>query len=344
MTNADTDGSYERKIQLTGGTTLTVSLPKAWARAHDIDAGDHVLLHPRGDRLLVRRSTDEDAGRTVTVAAHRYDPRRLRRIVIAAYVAGATEIRIEGRPDRDVRSAIRAAAGGLVGVEVASETDAAVIVRTMLDVEDLSPVQTLAQMESMTLTAHTEATDAALAADGEAGRRIVGQDDTIDRLFGLIAREFHRSLIDVTGDRTDEAIAAFDAYTIARQLERIGDHAEKIGGVADRIDEQPPDDVAAELRTLATDARGVVRDALSATVSDRDPDTLCSVLADGEAVVEAASELDRTLYDRDLADGYALATLLDSLTRTAEYGRNIAEAGLHASLRGTVPETLAETV
>ena len=343
MTNADTDGSYERKIQLTGGTTLTVSLPKAWARAHDIDAGDHVQLYPRGDRILVQRTADKDTGRTVTVAAQQYDPPRLRRIVIAAYVAGATAIRIEGRPDRDVRSAIRSAVDGLVGVEVASETESAVIVRTMLDIADLSPLQTLAQMESVTLAAQREATDAVLAADGEAGRRISGQDETIDRLFGLIAREFHRSLVDVTGDRTDEGIAAFDAYTIARQLERVGDHAEKIGRVADRIGQQPPDDVADEVRTLAADARHVVRDALSATVSDRDPDTLCAVLADGEAVVEAAAELDRALYERDVADGYALATVLDSVTRTAEYGQNIAEAGLHASLRGTVPEPFAKT-
>lgn len=37
--------------------------------------------------------------------------------------------------------------------------------------------------------------------------------------------------------------------------------------------------------------------------------------------------------NRELADGYALTTVLDSITRTAEYGVNIAEAGLQATLR-----------
>lgn len=338
----DTDGPYERKIQLTGGTTLTVSLPKAWARAQGLDAGDHVRLHPRGNRLLVTQSDDDETERTVTVSAHRYDPSRLGRIVTAAYVAGARTIRIEGRPNRATRELVRSAVAGLVGVEVASETETAVVVRTMLDVEDLSPAQTLAQMESVTLSAHEAAVEAALAGDGESGHRIANQDDTIDRLFGLVAREFHRSLVDVTGDGAGDGLTTFDGYTVARQLERIGDHAEKIGRAADRIDEEPPPAVASDLDELAVDARRVVRDAVSGTLTGRDPDTLCSVLADGEAVVEAAAGIDRDLYDRDLSDGYALATVVDSLTRTAEYGRNIAEAGLRASLRGSPSERLAE--
>jgi len=216
----DTDGPYERKIQLTGGTTLTVSLPKAWARAQGLDAGDHVRLHPRGNRLLVTQSDDDETERTVTVSAHRYDPSRLGRIVTAAYVAGARTIRIEGRPNRATRELVRSAVAGLVGVEVASETETAVVVRTMLDVEDLSPAQTLAQMESVTLSAHEAAVEAALAGDGESGHRIANQDDTIDRLFGLVAREFHRSLVDVTGDGAGDGLTTFDGYTVARQLER----------------------------------------------------------------------------------------------------------------------------
>ncbi|MES3162251.1 MAG: PhoU domain-containing protein [Halorubrum sp.] len=337
------DRLYERKVQLTGGTTYTVSLPKSWARTHGLAVGDHVHLHPRGDRLLVTKAAAREGDRTVAVPAGRYDPPRLARIVTAAYVAGVTAIRITERPDSSDRAAVRDAVAGLVGVEIAEETDTAVVVRTMLDVEDLSPIQTLAQLESVTLAAHGAAVKAVLTADGEAGRRVAADDDAIDRLFGLVAREFHRSLVDVTGDAVGDGLTTFDAYTVARQLERVGDHAAKIGRVADRIDTAPPAAVGDDLDAIAADARGVVRDALSATLNDRDPDRLCSILADGEAVVEAAKELDRELYARDLADGYALATVLDSLIRTAEYGRNIAEAGLRASLRTSIPDPLVES-
>jgi len=331
----DPDGAYERKIQLTGGTTYTVSLPKPWAKAQGIDVGDRVRLYPRGDRLLVAPSDAASVGEAVTVSAAQYTPEQIRQIVVAAYVAGATTVRIEGHPGRPAREAVRDAATGLVGVEVATESDSEVVVRTMLDVADLSPAQTLAQLENVTLSIHEAAVDAALSADSEAGRRVAARDDSVDRLFGLVAREFQRSLVDVTGDRAGDGLTTFDHYTVARQLERIGDHAEKIARVAERIESEPSADLAAELAELAADARAVVQSALSETLNGRDPGALSEVLADGAAVVDATTALDRTLYDRELADGYALATLLDSITRTAEYGRNIAEAGLRASLRNT---------
>jgi len=240
-----------------------------------------------------------------------------------------------------VGEAVRDAAASLVGVEMTTESDSEIVVRTMLDVADLSPAQTLAQLENVTLSVHEAAVDAALSADGEAGRRVAARDDSVDRLFGLVAREFQRSLVDVTGDRVGDGLTTFDHYTVARQLERIGDHAEKIAGVAERIESEPPADLADELAELGADARSVVQKALSETQNGRDPEALSEILSGGATVVDAATALDRDLYDRDLADGYALATLLDSITRTTEYGRNIAEAGLRASLRNAGAEPIA---
>ena len=338
---SDPDGSYERKIQLTGGTTYTVSLPKPWAKERGIDVGDYVRIHPRGDRLLVAPSDAGTTGETVTVSAAQYGPEAIRRIVVAAYVTGATTVRIEGSPDRAVREAVCDAVGTLVGVEVVTETEGTIVVQTMLDVADLSPAQTLAQLENVTLSIHEEAVDAALSADGEAGRRTAARDDSVDRLFGLVAREFQRSLVDVTGDRSGDGLTTFDHYTVARQLERIGDHAEKIARVAERIEGEPPADLVADLDGLATDAREIVGSAFFETMHGRDPRALSDVLADGAAVVDAATTLDRTLYDRELADGYALATVLDSIVRTAEYGQNVADAGLRASLRNADAEPIA---
>lgn len=337
----DADDPHVRKIQLTGGTTYTVSLPKGWANEQSLDIGDRVRLYPRGDRLLVTEMGGDADGRTVTASAARYEPAELARIVAAAYVAGAETVRIEDSPGREVRAAVRDAVAGLVGVEISEETDREVVARTMLDADDLSPTRTLTQMESMTLTMHEDALDAALAGDAAAGERIADRDDTVDRLFGLVAREFQRSLVDVSVDVADDRLTTFDYYTAARQLERVADHAGKIAGTAAQIDGEPPSDVADDLDRLAGDARDLVHRALAATVEDPRPETLGNVLADADAVVADAEALDRTLYERDLADGYALATVLDSITRTAEYAVNVAEAGLRASLRDGDPDRLA---
>ena len=336
---SDRHDTYDRKVQLTGGTTYTVSLPKTWAKERSLEPGDRVRLHPRGGRLLLTRPAAESGRETVSVSAARHDPAGIRRVVAGAYVAGADVVRVEGSPDRDARAAVRDAVGGLVGIEVAEETRAGMVARTMLDIDDLPPERTLARMEDRTLTMHEEAVTAALAGDGAAGRRVSEQDDAVDRLFRLLAREFQRSLGGVSGDANGN-LTAFDHYAVARQLERIADHAEKIATAADTVETPPPDPIAADLDRLAADARAVVERAFSEVLAECDPRTLGGIVADADAVIEGTERVDRELYDRGLADGYVLATVLDSVTRTVEYGINIADAGLRAALRsdGTTVE------
>jgi len=61
-----------RKVQLSGGTTYTVSLPKKWAQEHGIGSGSVLALHPSGDgSLLVEATTDRsciDQGVTVDIS------------------------------------------------------------------------------------------------------------------------------------------------------------------------------------------------------------------------------------------------------------------------------------
>ncbi|GAA0517093.1 Phosphate uptake regulator [Halorubrum aquaticum] len=323
---------YERKVQLTGGTTYTVSLPKGWANERSLDTGDTLHLYPKGGRLLLARPEAEGGRRTVSVSATRYDPAGIERLVAAAYVAGADVVRVGGSPNRAERAAVRDAVAGLVGIEIAEETAEAVVARTMLDVADLPPARTLERMADRTLTMHEEAVAAVLAGDGETGRRVRGQDDDVDRLFGLLSREFQRSLVEVPAD-AEGGLIPFDHYAVARQLERVADHAEKIAEAADAIEEPPSDRVVADLDRLATDARTVVERAFSEAIGECDPRTLGAVVADADDLIEETRRVDRELYERELADGYVLATVLDSITRTVEYGVNVAEVGLRAALR-----------
>ncbi len=336
-----TDGPYDRKVQLTGGTTYTVSLPKDWATEQSVDIGDRVRLYDRGDRLLVTQPDADADRRTVSIPAASRSPEAVARTLTAAYLTGAERVRVEGAPDRDTRAAVEAAVGGLVGIEIAEESEATIVARSMLDVGDLSPKQTVTQMVNMALRMHEDALTAALDGDGDAGDRVRDRDDTVDRLFGLIAREFQRSLVDARVDGAAGELTTFDYYTTARQVERVADHAVRMGEAAEPI-ESPPPELAAELRRVGADARRVVDRAVSETLNGGGPDVLGDVLIEGSDVVAETDRLDRSLHDRTLDDGYALATVLDAITRTAEYGINVAEAGLQAAIRDSRTEAVSE--
>ncbi|WP_418284218.1 PhoU domain-containing protein [Halorubrum sp. DTA46] len=342
MTNID--GPYDRKMQLTGGATYTISLPKAWADEHELDVGSRLRIHPRGERLLVTQPDARDADVTV-ISADLDETTAISRAITAAYVAGVETIRIvdidaaNGETERMTRAAVRSAVDSLVGLQLTEETDETAVARAMLDADDLSAARTVAQMKRIALDMHADAMRAALTGDEDAGQVIAARDDTIDRLFGLVSREFHRSLGDVAG--REDGLTRFEYYTIARQLERTGDHAENVAEAAALIDSPPSDALATRIEDLAAEARDVVGDAVDEMLAGYDPDRLNAVIADGTAVAELAATLDRDLYEQNPTSGYALATVLDSVSRTAEYGVNVAEIGLRAAHRptGTDPES-----
>jgi phosphate uptake regulator len=321
----------ERKVQVTGGSTYTVSLPKDWARDQGVESGSTVRLYSRDDRLLVSR---EDGGdrRSVVIEAEGREPEDLARSVESAYIAGCEEVRVEGMLDNDQRRGIRDAVTGLVGIEVHEEDESSIVARTMLDVGDLSPEQTLVQMQLTALSMHEDALNAVLEGNAQKGRRVARQDDDVDRLFGLICREFQRSLVNVDVPMEDGDLTKFEYYTAARQLERIADHAEKVAEVAERADSTPPDEVAERFDALGERSRDLVTRSVEGLLEVEDAD-LGGIIVDAENFVEDAEALDRELYEREAEDGYLFGTVLDSLVRTSEYGVNVAEAGLQVEMR-----------
>ncbi len=333
---ADND-PIERKVQLTGGSTYTVSLPKDWAATQGIESGSTVRLYSRGRQLVLSDGTTEDGRRRSRIEAPGRTPEELARNVAAAYVAGAEEIEIVGGPNTDHRRAIRDAVTGLVGIEIHEETTETIVARTMLDIADLSAEQTLVQMELTALSMQEDALDALETGSPEDARRVIRQDDDVDRLFRLICREFHRSLVDISVSRDLGPLTTFDYYTAARQIERVADHAEKIASVADRGTTPPPDDIGEELLALGDASRAIVQSAVSGLL-EGESESLDTAIADADRVVGHADDLDQRIHDAHLEDGYHLGTVVDSLRRTAEYGANLAEAGLQATIRGRSEE------
>jgi phosphate uptake regulator len=330
----------ERKVQLTGGSTYTVSLPKEWAGDQGIEPGCHVNLYSQDDQLVVTHSQagPQQTDHSTQLSAAGRDPATLSLAVASAYVAGCDTIRVTDIESHEQRRAVSRAIRGLVGLEVMTEDDETLRAQTMLDVEDLSPEQTLAQLERTALEMHEQAIEAVITADGTAGTEIANQDDDVDRLFALLSRGFQQSLATPAVTMGTEALGPFEYYMAARQLERIADHSEKIATIAGRLEEAPPDAVATTLRGLGDDSRAVVRQSLAALVERPGPDTaaLDVVIAESETVLAAIADFDESLYHRDdVTDGYLLGLVVDSITRSTEYGVNIAEAGLQARHRNT---------
>ena len=325
--------TVERKVQLTGGSTYTVSLPKEWADSQGIKPGTTVRLHVDDETAVMTTLDNEEAGTgEITLDATGQDPAALARSVAAGYMAGCETVHVENLRNTTTRRAVTRSIRRLVGFEVMTAQQSELTARAMLDVADLSPAQTLTQVQRTALDMHAEAFEALVEANGTLGEQVAGQDDTVDRLFALLSRRFQQSLVAPTvtsgGHRS-----AFEYYIAARQLERVADHAQKVAALTGRIGQPPPADIAESFVSLGSRSRELVSNAIGGLLEPDNDTALDGVVGEAERLREDLAAFDEQLYDRSLADGYLLGLAVDSLVRTTEYGVNIAEAGLRAGYR-----------
>lgn len=322
-----------RKVQVTGGSTFTVSIPKDWAREHDVSAGDEVGFHPDSGSLLLTpvREDETDEG---TFDITGLDGDLLMRSVYTMYVSGFDVIVLESdRITSEQRRVIRRATQGLVGLEVIEETANRVVIQDLLDSSELNIHNAVRRMRLIALSMLEDAIEALRTDDEDLAQDVIERDDDVDRLWFVVSRIFRGTL------RSPQAAqeiglsreVCFDYHSSARQLERVADHAAKICRVTLELEREVPDAVVEALDELHADAADIIDTAMNALFSD-DSDEATRLGNEARAAIPEIDEHARTIDDllRDLEPPQAqhLGLIVDSLSRSADYGGNIAETAL----------------
>lgn len=324
-----------RKAQLTGGSTFTVSLPKDWATEIELETGDTLNLFPRGSTLIIQPANGSGDLWDATVSVDNFSEANVRRTVQALYTAGFNQFTLSAKTGlSDHRRAISAAARKLIGLEILESTATQVTLQSLLDSTTVSVGQSTIQLERVALTMHEDAITAILEGDDSLVDHVIERDDQVDRLHGMVSRHFQRSLVNLreTEELDLDQSEIYDYQTTARQLERVGDHAEKLAEVARRF-EHPPTTFSDEIQTMARRSRDIVEQATSTIIRDTDIDIAYEVLDTRDELTADLETIERDLHDQDIPESHLIALTFDSISRTAEYGGNIAETALQTAAR-----------
>lgn len=322
-----------RKVQLTGGSTYTVSLPKDWARGHEISAGDEVVFHPDDGSLLVTPASGPEQTRGELDVSEQEGP-DLTRAVMTMYVSGFDVIELTGDPISPTqRRVIREATQGLVGLEVLEETADTVVIQDLLDSAELSVHSAVERMHLISRSMLEDAMNALRDHDLDLAKEVIARDDDVDRLWNVVSRIFRGTLRSPTMAREIGLSRenCFDYHSTARQLERVADHAAKISQVTLELDASIPDQVLESLDALLADALEVIDtalDALFAEDSERATDLANAARDQVAGIDDHTRVIDDQLRDLDPDRTRHLGLIVDSLSRSADYGGNIAETAL----------------
>ncbi|MFB6183073.1 MAG: PhoU domain-containing protein [Haloarculaceae archaeon] len=322
-----------RKVQVTGGSTYTVSLPKDWATENDVGAGSVVELHSENDLLFLQPHA-EDGRLEGDLDVSGLEGDELTRAVMTMYVSGFEVITLEtARLSAQQRRTIREASQRLVGLEVIEETGDHVVLRDLLDSSELSVHNAITRMRLVALTMLEDAVTALVDNDDALAQDVKERDDDVDRLWYMVSRVF-RTVLRNPATATDIGFAretVFDYHSGARQLERIADHASKIADIALDVDDVGADvsERLVALQQAAVEAPETAMDALLEEDSEEAVRLATEAREQVEEIDDRMRAVDDAIHDlNDAPRAQSFGLVVDSLSRTADYGANIAESAL----------------
>jgi len=321
-----------RKVQLTGSSTFTISLPKEWAVENGIEPGMTLSLCPDAGSLEVCAEAGTDV--ETTVEASGLGASELRRTIFALYAAGFETITVLFDDDstREQRRAVSETATRLAGVELLGAGQNEVRLRNLLDGEQLSLDRTLLQLQYDVLSMQ-QATVGGLTVSGEDQLRHVRDDASFRRRYGVLSRHAERGLVD-PAMRSSLGLTRrtlLDYLTAGRELRGVADATLSLAAAARDIAVPPAwgDEVA----ELSHTARQLVEDALAALVEPGDAATGQGVARDVSTLRADVDDFSRRVYDRDLDEPRALARSIETLGRTADCADSIGRRAVQLAHR-----------
>jgi phosphate uptake regulator len=220
-----------RRVQLTGGSSYILTLPKEWINLLKIKKNTPLGIHMQSDGtlLITPKMMQEQLQRIIEFDTTQTPEQMfLLRRLIGAYIAGYTIIKITSttRISETVHNVVRMFTQTAIGQEVVEETDTSITLKDLLNPIEMPFDRTIKRMHIIVKGMYEDTIRAFETKDKHLTEDVIQRDTDIDRLHWLVARQYniilrHVSLAEKMNITNGTASTCF---LISRIIERIGDH------------------------------------------------------------------------------------------------------------------------
>jgi len=343
-------GEELRKVQVTGGSTFIISLPKPWVEQMGLRRGSVVRITQKDDLTLCMTPEGVEPSETqkrVIIAPSPDDTSEsIVRRMVSAYLMGyniiqikSTQNRLDGGQRFSVKSFTRKK---LVGTEILSDLPNELTLQVLLSYAELSVKDALRRMSVIAASMHRDAIVALSMDDLNLAREIVAMDDEVDRFNLYIIRLLNVAVINSyilkeSGLRSPRECLGYRLIT--KSVERMADHAVNIAHNRLELTLSTVDaEIFNELKKLSEFALGIFEKAMDAVFSEnyQEADDILNRAQQTRAM--EASILHLIFKHAPPEEVPALRLIVESIMRTAEYGADIAETVLNMTVRDAIYE------
>ncbi len=321
-----------RRVQMTGGSSYIITLPKEWVKTVNISKNDPIglLQQPDGTLLVTPKMDKDHIKKNITFKVeNNINHDFLFRKLIGAYIAGYNAITVETKPriQPKTRSTIRRFIQTTIGQEVVEETDVSITVHDLLNPSEMPFHRTVKRMHIIvkgmyedTLTALKEH-DKALAED------VIRRDSEIDRLHWLVARQ-HRIIqqnVNFVEKMGITVGTATTSYLISRILERIGDHVNRIAFYVTQLIDSELDEEIIKKIEFASDQSLILLNKSVGAFTKKELKEANETIDLSDKLEVMCEEIDKLVLKQDAPVAIALGYIVESIRRIGEYAEDISE-------------------
>ena len=220
-----------RKVQLTGGVTYTLSLPKPWIEQMDLSPRDSIRVdwRPSGALRLTPLEMLANQEKIITIKAGDIPEESIHDHLMGAYLSGADSIRIihSKTGNRLLRKQIRRFLRNTRGFETMDESDGRIELKCLISAAEMPLNASINRMYSQLTSLTKDIVSMASGQEEDLLGDIDEREAEVDALLYLVNRQLSVALDShlVASALKLTRNQAVEYSNLARSLERMMDHA-----------------------------------------------------------------------------------------------------------------------
>lgn len=328
-----------RRVQVTGGSSFVITLPKNWADSMNLKKNDPVMVIPQpggGLLLTVGNAPEQDNGYPTVINADAVTgPEALYRELIGAYIAGHDQIILtSSQPLRgEPLEAISKFTQTSIGMEIVEEDECRIVMKDLMDQTEVLPKKNVRREY---LLVKRMISDVFQSAEDKNTSRLTSMDvrDTeVDRIHWLVQRQssIHQMDIGLSSRMGLDLRSVTGCVAVSKTLERMGDHAVLMSRNLIKLDQERETSVVdSALSQIGMEIIDLVDGSMQAWLDS-------DIEKAEEYVVLSKSEATRisnlfNIAETTIAATSATSLIAGSARRIAEYCGDIAESAINTAM------------
>jgi len=337
-----------RKLQITGGSTYVLSLPKGWVTQNGLDKGSQLLIRQEENGTLAvlppELAKPERTDEALIKVSPEDNSEALIRKTVSVYLLGYNIIHIRAKDQQEEvssmqRNAVKTFARNmLVGTEIVTDTSKDLTLQVLLSYPELSVPSALRRMTIITASMHKDAITALRNIDYQLAKNVRATDYEVNRFHLYIIRQLKMAIqnpriITEIGLKTPKDCLGYRLVT--KMVERTADHATNIAKKVQLLKKQLDEEFLQSIKEMNEVAISSFETAIE-SLFRRDYELADSVISKANKIVSLEKKALLSSKETDIEEAANVRLVIESVRRIVEYSTDIAEIVLNMTVEKAI--------